>query len=642
MNVSDAPDPASAPESSATHAAPQPALSASIVADYRLLGVILLIVFASATCLVGLRSGPVLGDHEAINAIAARNAIETNRWIIPYLGDVPRIRKTPLGIWFIAAAAELTGDSLNNRPISEVSARLPSGIAGVVNALLVFWLGSMLYGHRGGLIAGFLAAACAGTIFYAHNAQVEMVLTMLTTLSFALFWRGAMHATPNRWCMAAFYFAFALAMMAKAPLPLATVGLSIFVYWFFTLPLVEATTPAPFIPAGFFRRWLRAFGARFQELGLLWIIPGMIVFLIAAGAWPLYVYLKVDNALDLWRIEYLDRYTGDLSAKVQPVLYYIPIVLALVFPFMVSIPEAVIGPFLPRYANCRRGSAYALTWALVTTVFVSTVAFKRPHYVLSAVPAYCLLLAPVLERLYFGVVLASTRTIRVVCLIVPFVLACLFVAGGFYVRHHYPTLLQPALLACGAAVVVWCAACAAFARNLRTSSFALVLLGMPLLVIVGMPVARGVMLNADPSARALAKAFADRGIGPTDDIYWADSRPNATIEFYSGLSIRKLVDEIELAGIREGRRSVSAGAQQEIAERIAKRLGEDRSAYMILASKYYERLARASDVPHRVLFRLDGLCEDPEDDLVVFTQRSVSDAPSQTGEENKNAPSQNP
>jgi hypothetical protein len=227
-------------------------------------------------------------------------------------------------------------------------------------------------------------------------------------------------------------------------------------------------------------------------------------------------------------------------------------------------------------------------------------------------------------------------------MIVPVVLACLFIAGGFYVRRHYPILLQPALLACGAAILVWCAACVAFARNLRTSSFALVLLGMPLLVVLGMPVARGVMLDVDPSARALAKGFTDRGIGPADDIFWADARPNETIEFYSGLRVRKLVDEIELAGIRDGRRSVSADLRREIAERIAQRLHENRPAYMILSRKHYERLAQAGQIPHRVLFRLDGLCEDPEDDLVVFTQPAVSDAPDAAKEEKEPSPSQKP
>ncbi|MDO8630523.1 MAG: glycosyltransferase family 39 protein, partial [Phycisphaerales bacterium] len=548
------------------------------VGDDRLLGVIVLIAFACSACLLGLRSAPALGDHEAINAVAARNAIETGRWLIPHLGDVPRIRKMPLGIWLIGAAAELTDDSQNNRPVSEFSARLPSAIAGVVNALLVFWLGSMLFGHRGGLIAGFVAASCAGTLFYAYNAQVEMILTACTTLAFACFWRGAMHPTPSRWFMVAFYIAFALAMMAKAPLPLAVVGLSLFVYWFLTVPIVEATSRVPYNPAGTASRWFGATVAQFRRLGSLWIIPGVIVFLIVAGAWPLYVYLKIDNALDLWRIEYLDRYTGELSDKVKSVWYYIPIVLAMTFPFLVSIPEAVIGPFLPRYAKYRRGSAYALTWALVATAFLSTAAFKRPHYVLSALPAFYLLLAPVLERLFFGTVFAGARTTRAVCVVTPVILVGLFIGGGVYVQRQYPTVLQPSLFVFGAGLLVWCAACIAFARNLRTSSFALVLLSMPLLVVLGMPIAHRVMLDADPSARALAKGFTDRGIGSADDIFWADARPNETIEFYSGLRVRKLVDEIELAGIREGRRSVSAELRREIAERIAQRLHENQPA----------------------------------------------------------------
>ncbi len=597
------------------------------ITDFRLLGVVLLVVFACSTCLVGLRSGPALGDHEGINALAARNSIETGHWLIPNLGDAPRIRKTPLGIWLIGVAATLSGDSQNNRPVSEFAARLPSAIAGVLNALLVFWLGSMLFGHRGGMITGFLAAACAGTVFYAHNAQVEMVLTMLTTLAFACFWRGAMHPTPSRWYMAAFYVAFALAMMAKAPLPLAVVGLSLFVYWFVTVPLVESTSRVPFNPAGFAGRWLGAIGLQFRRLGTLWIIPGLLLFLIVAGAWPVYVYYHVDNALDLWRIEYLDRYTGDLSDRVRPFWYYIPIVFAMTAPFLVSVPEAVVGPFLSRYAQYRKGSAYAFTWAIVATAFVSSAAFKRPHYVLSAVPAYCLLLAPVLERLFFGAVYAGSRAIRAVGFIAAIVLLGLFAGGFFYARREFPDFVGAGMFPFGAAAIVWCAACIAFARNLRTTSFAMLLLGVPVLITTGMPLARKALADSDPSARALVKGFADHGVGASDDIYWAEGRPNETIEFYSGLPIRRLLDENELAAIRDNRRSVSAQLREKIGEQIALRLKEDRPAYMILSRKYYEKLEQAGHVPHRVLFRLDGICKDPEDDLVVFTQPTTPDAP---------------
>ncbi|MEK7757178.1 MAG: glycosyltransferase family 39 protein, partial [Planctomycetota bacterium] len=399
------------------------------------------------TCLVGLHEGPPMGDHECINALAARNALQSGDWLIPMVNDAPLIRKMPLGVWLIAAAAYVPGAAAGSAPVTLFSARLPSALAGIGTVLVTAWLGSMLFGRRGGLIAGFLCAGCAATVFYSRNAQVDMVLTFFTTLAFACFWRGAMHEQPSRWSMAWFYVAFALAMMAKAPLPLATVGLSLFAYWFVTIPFLAASIGGQHPSGGFLRRFFGEWAGQLSRLRTLWLLPGIAVFVILVGVWPAYVSTQVDNALELWRIEYLSRFTGELSDKTQPVWYYLPLLFGLTLPFMLSIPEAVVAPFLPRYAAQRRGLAYAFTWALAATWFLSSSGFKRPHYLLSVIPAYCLLLAPVIDRLFFGVVSTAGRGARFACRVLPALLAAGGIAGGVMVRQKYPGLLTPYAIA---------------------------------------------------------------------------------------------------------------------------------------------------------------------------------------------------
>jgi 4-amino-4-deoxy-L-arabinose transferase-like glycosyltransferase len=401
-----------------------------ILFDRHLLGAILLVAFATLTCLIGLRHGPVLGDHEALNALAARDAIENGRWLIPSPGDEPCVRRTPLGIWAIVATSKIV-QSPEERPVTGFTARLPSAIAAMITVLAVYWLGGMLFGYRAGLVAGFIAASCAATLYFARSAQADQLLTMFTALSFAFFWRGAFYGAPSRLHMAAFFICFALAMMAKAPLPLVTVGLALVVYWFFTLPIIETLERGP-LPKGGVRRWAEAMGRRFNGLRSLWLLPGIALFLVVAGAWPLYVYLKVDNALDLWRKEYVEWYSGNLSEKAWPFWYYIPCIFGLTFPFLASIPEAVVGILLPRYAAHRRGLGYAFTWAFVTTVFLSTAAFKRPHYLVSAIPGFCLLLAPVVDRLFFGTLYASERVLRIFCVLLPFLIGGVWAFGSWY------------------------------------------------------------------------------------------------------------------------------------------------------------------------------------------------------------------
>ena len=585
--------------------------------DRHLLGVIILVAFTALTCLTGLRFGPTLGDHEAFNALAARDAVENGNWLIPHPGDEPRVRKTPLGIWAIAGVSKVV-QRVGEKPVNEFTARLPSALAAMITAFAVYWLGAMLFGHRAGLVAGFVAASSAATLFFARNAQADQLLAMFTTLSFAFFWRGALHATPSRLYMAAFYVCFGLAMMTKAPLPLVTVGLSLAVYWFVTLPLIEAFERSP-IPKRRARLWTESMSRRFKALRGLWILPGLLVFLVIAGLWPLYVFLTVDNAMELWRLEYLDRYTGQLGGKSHPIWYYVPLIFALTFPFLASLPEAVVSIFLPRYANHRRALGYALTWALVTTVFLSTAAFKRPHYLVSAIPAYCLLLGLVVDRLFFGTIMASSRIVRMVTGALPVLIGGLWAVGVWYAQREIPELTRTIMIGLGAAALCWVLASLAFYAHCRRSSFALLLLGIPLmLALTSRDV--GALVSVNREADALSKALIEHNVPKDADIYWTDGRPNAAVEFYTGLRVGRLMDVLDAAAERDGRSKVSPELMLATGQRINDRMKQPKPAYFIMSRDYYDMLVASGNIPHRVAFEVKDASPDPDDALVVFTQ----------------------
>lgn len=592
--------------------------------DHGLFGTIALIALSVLTCLVGLHEGPPMGDHECINALAARNAMQSGDWLIPIVNDAPLIRKMPLGTWLIGASSIVTGHPRGAPPVTLFSARLPSALAGIGTALVTAWLGSMLFGRGRGLIAGFICAGCAATVYFSRNSQVDMVLTFFTTLAFACFWRGAMHEQPSRWFMAWFYVAFALAMMAKAPLPLATVGLSLFTYWFIATPFLAATSGATQSSDGNLYRWLRELARQVSRVRTLWLLPGVAVFVVIVGAWPGYVSTQVDNALALWRIEYLSRFTGELSDKARPAWYYLQHIFGLTMPFMLSIPEAVVAPFLGRYAAQRKGLAFAFTWALVATAFLSASEFKRPHYLLSVIPAYCLLLAPVIDRLFFGVINVKARGTRIACRVLPILLAIAGIVGGVLIRQKYPALLTTYVIAFLAVFLVWTAACWAHTRDQRLSSFALLNLGVPVLVLVMWPaLGKGAGLNAE--ADALAVAIHDHGIEPDRSLYWIDGQPSFSIQFYHGVKIKRLVNEIEMAGIRQGRRDVSEEVYQEIVRQVQKRLSEDPPVYFIVSAGGFDLLSRRTDFTVHEVFRLNGFHEDAEDELVVFTRGTRGD-----------------
>ncbi len=586
--------------------------------QWRETGVLVLAAFALVTCFVGIQSGPALGDHECINALAARNIVETGNWLIPHVSEIPRIRKPPLGIWLIAAASYVVDGPSVSPPVSDYAARLPSAIAAWGTVMLIYWLGRLMYGYRTGLITGFIAAGCVGILVYARNAQVDMVLTFFTTLSFACFWRGVIHQSPSRWYIAGFYISFALAMMAKAPLPLVTVGLTLALYWFVAIPASMTAEKRRTAPNAVLLTFLDSARSQLKQLHCLWLIPGICLFLLIAGVWPVLVYVNFPGVLDLWRAEYLDRFTGEMCDKSQPLLYYLPILFGMTAPFFLSLPEALAAPFLKRYGSSRSGLVLAFTWALVGTCFLSASEFKRPHYVISVLPACCLLLGPVIDRVFFGAFAVTRSSVRMTCVFIPVLLLSGAIAGGFVLSRHYPSLLRVYIPSAAVAVTLWITACYSFFRNRRGLSFAKLNLGVLVLIFAIWPgTDRVIKMNQESTA--LAEMLRANNVRANDMIFWVDGRPDSSIEFYSEFHIRRLINEIEITQFRDHRKMLSEELYREYTKRIRCQLTASEPVYLVLSSLYLDMIRDNTDLDPVVLFKLQGFRKDAEDDLVVIT-----------------------
>jgi 4-amino-4-deoxy-L-arabinose transferase-like glycosyltransferase len=585
----------------------------------RLLGGLgLLILFAAITCAALLSRGPAMGDHECINAVAARQALEGGHLLIPQVNGAPWVRKPPLGTWLIALSSSLL-EAEEAIPVSDFTARLPSAIAGILNVLAVFWLGTMMFKSRPALVAGFITAGCVGTIFYARNAQVDMVMSAFTTLAFACFWRGTACGQPSTRALMGFYVALAVAMMAKAPLPLAIVGGALFIYWFVVLPLSppagasDGDGPRP----GPGRQLVERVGG----LRKLHLAGGGVILLVLCGLWPLYVWWKIPGAMELWRIEYLDRASGDLSDRPQPWYYYLPILLALLAPYTFSLGEALAAPFVGWYREQRRGLLYAFTWAVFGTLFLSIAAFKRPHYLLPVLPAYALLLGPVIDRIFFGRtgILFAERRVRLLAWATPVLVVLALVVGGFVLHRRYPDILPAYLRIAGVLAVVWAMAAGLYLAGRRGLSFAGLNLGIAVATLVTWP-AVAPHLDSTPEADALAAEMRKLGLSGSGEIFWVGRRPKATLEFYAHLTAKRLITDLELAAMRTNREDVSDDLLREYARRIQEQLRRPEPVYLVMESGNYYMFEHNTGIKARVLAELHGFNQEPGEDLIVVTQ----------------------
>ncbi|MCC7316646.1 MAG: glycosyltransferase family 39 protein [Planctomycetes bacterium] len=566
----------------------------------------ILITFSSLLSFWGLGEGPRLSDHEAIVAQGARQIRQGGEWLIPKVGDTPFVRKPPLGIWLAALASTLVDPVDVQPPVSPYAARLPSALASVLTCAIVYVLGRFMFGHRAGLIAGFVFASCAGTLIFSHNAQVDMVMTCLCTGAVACFWCATQIRPYRSAFVLVFYALLGLAMLAKAPFPLVVVCLPLAVWWFAIVPAVNRRKPL-------FRRLT----LQFRRLYLLNVPTGVMLLLAIFLPWVLYVAGRVDHVWDLWRTEFRDRYTGDLSDEVKPGWYFVPLTFAYLLPFCLSLPQAVVSPFRQAFRPQRSGLLFVWSWVIVLVVFISTSPFKRPRYFTPALPAIALLLAPTLEQLFYGCRTISQKKLTVV---IALIFAILIVAsGGFavYLQRNMPAFVVPYLTGVVVLLSLVGAASLAFFQRLRTLSFGLVLLTSTFAFTwTWGRIGSSTILN-EPITTMVRELDA-RLIGQDDRLVYVAGRPDSQLMYYSGQSIAALISDLEMSALRRHRTDMPLQVLMEGLGRVERLLGHDtQEVYLLFTASWWDRFRAASPNLGREVFRVSS--DRPGDAWVVVT-----------------------
>ncbi len=605
-------------------------------------------LFAPSTMLIGLvaflalgavllTEGPHLADHEVIVAQTARQIVDSNHWLVPHYLDTPFLVKPPLPAWTVAILSEFfPTDSMTGHAVTDVTARLPSFAATVLTILIVRRLARRMFDTRTADIAAFVTATSFGMLLFSVNATAEAMLTLLCTWAFAEFWYSQTAESPRegRSHLVRFYIALGLAMLAKGPMPMAMVCLPIAFWWWAqrSIRLVAAGGPATVGPA--VMKGIREFGSRFlmslRRHGLWWGIP---LFLLMFLPWMIFVAGREPYAWRLWDYEFLDRARGNYpGCKWGKLHYYFPILFGMLLPWCLSLPEAIAAPFLRKYSGHRRPLTYAWCWVVVPFLFATMMSFKKPYYILPIVPGCSLLLAVVLERLFFRTEKFNARLMWCILAAILSIISSIPIVGWFLLPKMYPEEWHgPAplqgIVICIAILIGLSLSATWFVRGLRRRS----LVGIGLTSLVAFAVTwclMGPQLSNIDDPLALVKKLQAAGIDEATPLYWASNRPDGRVTFYGGRELRQVVDPYRL--IAEHRDRVDGDdLRMMVAARILDLLKGSTSVYMVMQREDYQLLMSIMRPPSRILFSLDRgeIGEDGEDWLVI-TNESLDQLPS--------------
>lgn len=383
--------------------------------DRTAVGLVAVVVLASALFFTGLGWSPLWDEDETRFASVAREMRRSGDWIVPR--DNGNLADKPAGVfWMIAAGFALAGES-------PAAARLASAVCGVGTVAMTWMLGFTLYGRR---TAFWGAAALTTALLFVVEARAATadaallaVITAMLLLAVRVWWRsGAFECTvlPRG-------TAFVIGALAGAGVLLK--GLVALV--------------VPFLGFLVFLAWTcdrEGVVVRFSTAVRAVRFPtAMAAAVLVAAPWHVAVGWSTGGEwLELfYGRHHFGRVVNVMEGHGGLPFLQIPWLFAGMFPWSVFLPLAAWRT-VRQSATGEAAAKLLASWSAVWILLFSLTATQLPNYVLPAYPTLCLAIGHLVARAMEGPGLVSS--------------AWLYAAGGG--------------LLCGAAVIAGGAWFAAF------------------------------------------------------------------------------------------------------------------------------------------------------------------------------------
>ena len=327
-------------------------------------GLWLLLLFAIVIWCSNLEYRKLALSDEGRYSEIPRYMAQSGDWVTPRLNGIKYFEKPPLQYWATAAAYRVFGEH-------HWTARLWPALTGLLGVLLMFHVGTRLYGADAGLYAALVLASSLLYTGMAHILTLDMGLTFFLGLAMAgmlLALDPRADARTNRVWMHVAAAGCALAVLSKGLIGIVLPGAVIVLYM-----LVKRD---------------------FALVRRLHLLSGGLLFLAISAPWFIAVSIANPEFPQFFFIhEHLARYTSSIHQRYQPWYYFIPILLLGILPWIVTLWDALTSALKrPRTAGFD-GTLFLLLWAGFIFAFFSISGSKLPSYILPMFPALALLIA---------------------------------------------------------------------------------------------------------------------------------------------------------------------------------------------------------------------------------------------------------
>ncbi len=338
----------------------------------------------------------------------AREMVATGDFITPRLNGVAFLDKPVLYYWLQASAIYLFG-------LKEWALRLWPALIGILGCMVTYLAGSLLFSRRTGILAAIILATCPLYYGAAHYANLDLEVAALIGNSLLFFIMAAQleQSKLRHIFMLAAYFFAALAFLTKG--------------------LIGIVFPALIIGP-----WILILN-RWGILKKMQLLLGLSIFTALTIPWYVLVQKANPEFLHFFFVtQQVTRFLtkADFNNKTA-FWFYLPIVLAGIFPWAIFIVQAV-GQHLKNVWKNREQNAtslFLLLWLFIIFTFFSIPKSKTVGYILPIFPAIALLIGSYLDNVW-----QKTKSTGITTGLSLFILLCLGISVGFLVSPHIKSL----------------------------------------------------------------------------------------------------------------------------------------------------------------------------------------------------------
>jgi len=323
-----------------------------------------LLAFSAVIYLSACFQPALLDDADATHAQAAKEMLQRHDWVTLHVNGVRYLEKAPLLYWLVAISYRLFG-------INQFAVRVPTALAVVLLAWMVYEYGRWAYSARAGWYAAAISASCVGMFLFTRIMIPEAWLTLFCTVAHYCFGRAFFGSDREKRFYYGCYAAMALAVLTKGLIGMVFIIAPICAFFLLTQCFAEG-------------RHLRLYS-------------GLAVFLAIAAPWHLLASWR--NAHFFWFYfinEHVLRFLGLREPKDYnkvPFLSYWLLHLAWLFPWSVALP-LLVRQFPQALRTTDRQALinlYLWLWAGIILLFFS-LSTSQEYYTFPAYAPLALLL----------------------------------------------------------------------------------------------------------------------------------------------------------------------------------------------------------------------------------------------------------